>query len=194
MHPLRDGAFLSRQFLLLIETPPTFGRSLRCFHILHRNFLLFLFPSSFAACGHHLSPRIVCSLSNVSDSSMSHSSISLISSNTYLVLFLLVHSHSILLCEFYYLLLCHKRICASTSSSSRPLVYLFFLAGPGRLREIAVSAFSRSPLGRANTFSFLSLRSIPRISLNVLPIPPCFLALLIAFPLFISLCGGECTR
>ena len=31
MHPFRDGA----PFLLLIETPPTFGRSVRFFHILH---------------------------------------------------------------------------------------------------------------------------------------------------------------
>ena len=30
-HPFRDGA----PFLLLIETSPTIGRSLRCFHILH---------------------------------------------------------------------------------------------------------------------------------------------------------------
>ena len=44
--------------LLLIETPPTFGRSLRFFHILHRNCLLILSPSCFAVCGHHLSPKI----------------------------------------------------------------------------------------------------------------------------------------
>ena len=40
------------------------------------------------------------------------------------------------------------------SSSSRLLVNLFFLAGPGPLHGIAVSAFPRSPLGRENTFSF----------------------------------------
>ena len=32
-HSFRDGA----PFLLLLETPPTVGRSLRCFYILHRN-------------------------------------------------------------------------------------------------------------------------------------------------------------
>ena len=55
-YPFRDGA----PFLLLTETPPTFGRSFRGFHIpvVHRNFLLVLSPSCFAPCGHHLSPRI----------------------------------------------------------------------------------------------------------------------------------------
>ena len=43
-----------RSFLLLIETPPTFGRSVRFFHILHRNYLLLILsPSCFALCGHH---------------------------------------------------------------------------------------------------------------------------------------------
>ena len=42
----------------------------------------------------------------------------------------------------------------------------FFLAGPGPLHEIAVTAFSRSPLGRANTFSFLFLLLTPRKSLE----------------------------
>ena len=51
-HLFRDGA----PFLLLIETPPTFGRSLRRFHILHGFFSLILSPSCFAACAHHLSP------------------------------------------------------------------------------------------------------------------------------------------
>ena len=69
-------------FLRLIKTSPTFGRSLRLFHILHRNFLLILSPSCFAVCCHHLSPRIatVFSLlqSSVPNFSMSHSSIFLI--------------------------------------------------------------------------------------------------------------------
>ena len=51
-HPFREGA----PFLLRIETPPTAGRSSRCFHILHGNILLVLSPSWFAACGHRLSP------------------------------------------------------------------------------------------------------------------------------------------
>ena len=42
----------------------------------------------------------------------------------------------------------------------------FFMAGPGHPHQIAVSAFSQSPLGRANTCSFLYLLSIPRISLK----------------------------
>ena len=58
-HPFRDGA----PFLFLIETPPTFGRSLRFFHILHRNCLLILSSSCFAVCGHHLSPKIAIVLS-----------------------------------------------------------------------------------------------------------------------------------
>ena len=56
-----------------------------------------------------------------------------------------------------------------------PLDYLFisfFLVGPGPLHEIAFSAFSRSPLGRANTFSFQYLPSTPRISLSVSPLSP----------------------
>ena len=35
-HPFRDGA----PFLLLIETPPTLGRSLRFFHKSHYNFFI----------------------------------------------------------------------------------------------------------------------------------------------------------
>ena len=55
-HRIRDGA----PFLLRIETPPTFERSLRLFHtsILHRNCLLILSPSCLAVCGHHRSCRI----------------------------------------------------------------------------------------------------------------------------------------
>ena len=56
MHPFRDGAPLLP--LLIVETPPTFGRSLRFFHILHRNCLLILSPSCFAVCGNiYLSGR-----------------------------------------------------------------------------------------------------------------------------------------
>ena len=42
-------------------------------------------------------------------------------------------------------------------------IYFFFLVGPGPLHEIAVSAFSCSPLGRVNTFSFQYLPSTPRM-------------------------------
>ena len=53
-----------------------------------------------------------------------------------------------------------------------------------QVHEVAVLAFSRSPLGRANTFSFIILLSTPRRARSVSPIPPCFLAL--AFPFFLS--------
>ena len=54
-HPFRDEA----QFPLLIETPPTFGRSPYVVSLYYlRNFLLILSPSCLAACGHHQSPRI----------------------------------------------------------------------------------------------------------------------------------------
>ena len=67
-HPFRDGA----PFLLLIETPTTFGRSLRFFHILHGNCLLILSPSCFAVCGHHLSPRIAIVFSLLSSLPLFH--------------------------------------------------------------------------------------------------------------------------
>ena len=56
-HPSRDGAL----FLLLRETPPTFGRSLYFFHVLPGTyfFLLTSSPSGFAFCGHHLPPSMV---------------------------------------------------------------------------------------------------------------------------------------
>ena len=59
----------------------------------------------------------------------------------------------------------------------------FFLAGSGPLHEIPVSAFSRSQLGRVNTFSFRFLLLIPRMSLNVLPLPLSFFTP--AFPFFL---------
>ena len=43
-------------------------------------------------------------------------------------------------------------------------ISFFFLVGPGPLHEIAVSAFSCSPLGRANTFSFHICLQPPYIS------------------------------
>ena len=50
-HPFRD----EEPLVLLIETHPRVGRSLRCFHLLHRNVLLVLSPSCFDAGGRHLS-------------------------------------------------------------------------------------------------------------------------------------------
>ena len=50
-----------------------------------------------------------------------------------------------------------------------PGTSFFFLAGPGHLHESAVQALSRSPLGRANTFSLLFLPSTPLISVKLFP-------------------------
>ena len=80
-HLTIDHAFLSdgAPFLLLIESLLRFGRSLRPFHLLHRNFLHILSPSCFAVRGHHLpvSPRIafvLLLLSSAPNFAMSHSS------------------------------------------------------------------------------------------------------------------------
>ena len=54
---------------------------------------------------------------------------------------------------------------------------IFYLVGPGPPHEIAVSAFSRSPLGRADTFSFQYIPSNPYIC-------ECFSS----FTLFLSAC------
>ena len=48
-------------------------------------------------------------------------------------------------------------------------ISFFFLVGPGPVHEIDVLAFSSSPLGRADTFSFQYLQSTPRISLSASP-------------------------
>ena len=151
--------------LSIPSTVPTPNRHLQhlgahyfLIHMLHRNVLLILSPSCFAVCGHHLSPRIAIVfslLSSVPNFSMPHSSIFLIS---YHIPFLLVYftfSHYVSST----LLRCHK--CTSVHHLPPPLDYwyaryLFFLASPGPLHEIAVSAFSRSPLGRAYCIHFHS--------------------------------------
>ena len=66
--------------------------------------------------------------------------------------------------------------------STNGMPFSYFVAGPGPLREIAVSAFSRSRLDGVNTFLFPSLLT-PRISPGVPALSPCFFAL--AFPLFL---------
>ena len=131
-------------------------------------FLLILSPSCFAVCEHRLAPRIAIVFSLLStvmhqaspchihlfssslnpsrsSSHVSHSPTTYVSSTLY------CFAPGAHLCIFFLL--------------PRLLVYLFFLAGPCPLHEIAVSAFSRSPLGRANTFSFLFLLLTPRKSL-----------------------------
>ena len=85
-HLTIDHASLSRRSTvrrLLVETPPTFGRSARVIHMLHENVLLNLSPSCFAVCSHHQSPRIAIvfslpSINSVPNFSMSHPSIFLI--------------------------------------------------------------------------------------------------------------------
>ena len=92
------------------------------------------FASCFAACGHHLPPRIAIVFS--------------------LLTFLSCYASSTLDCF---------------ATRARLRIYFLLLPAPGKLlsshrqvqvphTKIAVSALSRSPLGRANTFSFLSLR------------------------------------
>ena len=72
----------------------------------------------------------------------------------------------LLLCEYHSVVLCHT---GTYLHPRRPpedwYMFLFFLVGPGPLHEIrnAVSAFSRSPLGRANMFSSQYLGSALRI-------------------------------
>ena len=77
--------------------------------------------------------------------------------------------HILPICGFYALLLCHKgtSVCGSFLLLSTIYWYtsFFFLGGPGPLHEIAVSAFSRNPLGRAFTFSFQSFQLTPCVSL-----------------------------
>ena len=131
-HLFRDGA----PFLLLIETPLTFGHSLCFFHQLHRNCLLIQSPSCFAVCGHHLSPRIAIVfslLSRLPNSSMSHTSNFLISSNASRSSLYISHSPTmrVLLC----IVVQHGHIFIATPSSSGRLVYLvnlFLLSGRSR--------------------------------------------------------------
>ena len=94
--------------------------------------------------------------------------------------------HILPLCEFYYLLICHK----GTS-----VLFLLLLPTPGIPRssfwQVQVpytkSQFqrSRSLLGRANTISSLFLLLTPRKSLSVPPLSPCFLALVLSLFLII---------
>ena len=173
-HLFRDGA----SFLLLIETPPTFGCSLRFsppYNILHMNVLLISSPSCFAVCSHHLSPSIgiVFSLpSSVPNFSVSHSSAFFISSNhlflTHLVPPCTFH---IPLCEFYCRLntLPQGHLCAS-SSSSRLLVYLFLLwrSTGGRYR-INIRRKKGTKGKQTKTKPLHIARSFPGFSSSIMP-------------------------
>ena len=140
-----DHASLSRRGTVptLIETPPTFGRSLRLFHTLHELFA-YPFPSCFAVCGHHLIPRIAIVfslLSSLPNSSMSRTFNSLMSSNASRSSLYISHSPTMWVL-LYHVVVPHGHTFVATSSS-RLLVYLFFLVGP------------RSPT-RNRTFSFFA--------------------------------------
>ena len=142
-HSFRNEA----PFLLLLETPPTFGRSLRRFHIFHIFLMPILSPSCFAGRGHHLPIAIIFSLlSSVSISYMSPSSISLISSNTCRSSLYIPHSPNVRV--LLSIALPHGHTCARTASS-RLLVRLFLLSrryrSPTRNRSSSVFAKSTGP-------------------------------------------------
>ena len=137
--------------------------------------MFILSPSCFAVCGYHLPPRIAIVfslLSNMQNSSMPHTSNVLISSNA---------SRSSFVYFTFSYCLSPTLLLRHTGTYFLPppdycFISFFFLVGPGPLHEIAVSAFSRSPLGRADTFSYQHLPSTPRIYLK------CFSS----FPFFLS--------
>ena len=120
-HPFRGGA----PFPPLIKTPQTFGCSLRFFHVLHINCLLMLSRSCFAFFDHHLSPRIAIVfslLSGLPNSPISHPSNFFVSrTNT--------SRSSLYISQSPTFAVPHRHMCVSTSSSSRPLVYIFLLSG-----------------------------------------------------------------
>ena len=153
-------------------------------HILHRFVLHVLCPSCFAVCGHPITSSVATVFSLLSSVPISSCHICLFSSFPPLTQSVPPCTFDVLsLCEFYSIALPQGHIC--TSSSSPPHEWytsVFFPAGPGPLHEIAVSAFSRSPLGRANTFSFLFLLLTPWKSPSVPPLSRRFLAL--TFPSF----------
>ena len=124
-------------------------------------FFLTLSPSCFAFCGHHLSPRIAIVfllLSRVPN--FLH--ITFVYADYLLlqhILFLLVHftfSHNVSSALVCFATRARHCIFLVLTTIGIPGTSFFFLAGPGPLHEITVSAFSRSPLGRTNTFSVLS--------------------------------------
>ena len=77
--------------------------------------------------------------------------------------------HSPTMCVIISIVVPHGHIVVATSSS-RLLVDLLLRVGKSRSpHETAVSAFKRSPLGRADTFQSLYIASTTRISLSFLP-------------------------
>ena len=130
-----------------------------------------LLPSCFAVCGHHLTPRIPTVLllrSSLQNSSMSHSSILLISSSDASRPSLYI-SRSPTMCVLLSAFVPHGHICASMSSSSRLLVYLFLVSGRSRspTRNRSFSFFAQSIGACEQVF-------IPISSLNSPYTPQCF--------------------
>ena len=137
-------ASLSR--LSTVPTPPRDTTDIWAFiafsPYITKKVLRTLSPSCFAVCHHHLSPistmAIVFSL--LPSVPTSPCCIRLFSSS-------LTHpvppwtSHTLPLCEFYSIALPQGHICVSSSSSSRLLVYLFFLEVSGPIPEITASTF-----------------------------------------------------
>ena len=115
--------------------------------------MLILFPSCFAACGHHLSPRIAIVFSSLS---------SVPNELLHVTFFHFPHllTDPAPPCTFHILPLREStRYCFAIRAHlciyflrSATGIPLFLLADPGHLHEIAVSASSRSPLGCANKF------------------------------------------
>ena len=127
----------------------------------------YLIPLLFRRLWPPLSPRIAIVfslLSSVPNFSMPHSSIFLISQHILFFLVYFTSSHYVSSIIYCFSTRAHLSVLFPPPSPDYWHASFFFLAGPGPLHEIAVSAFSRSPLGRANTFSFLFLLLPPRKS------------------------------
>ena len=120
--------------------------------------MLILSPSCFAACGHHLSPRtaIVFSRSINSVPKLLHVTLvyfpHLFQHTPFFLLY--ISHHSILVCEFYSLLLCHTGTSVHLSVLLLPATgiptFFFVLAGPGPLpyNTITLGDKIAHPLGR----------------------------------------------
>ena len=136
---------------------------------LHRNLLPYLIPFPFRCLWPpSVSPRIaIVSLATIISTVVYQTSpchLRLFSSSLNTSRSSFVHSHSPTT-WFYLIALPQGHICAS--SSARLLVYLLLLSGRSRSpTRNRTSAFSRSPLGQATTFSILSILLTPRKSLK----------------------------
>ena len=125
-----------------------------------------LSPSWLAVCSHHLSSRITIAFSllpkciNLLHVAFVYCSRLLLQH----ILFSLAHFYIVPPRESYCCCPhCHKAIRVHLLSPSPDYWYtsFFFLPGLGPLHEIAVSAFSRCPLGRANAFSLTPIILTP---------------------------------